>query len=154
MIHLKIKEAWKLAMRTCSSSKTILSAMTAEIKNQAIAKGEDRESPSDALAIDTISKMSKQRTDNAETYRQAGREDLALVEDAERSVIARYLPTQFSEEEVRAMIGEIISAQQLKTASDSGKVMKEISPKIKGKFDGKLAAQLAKSMLESSKDEA
>jgi uncharacterized protein YqeY len=154
MLHLDIKEAWKSAMKAGSSEKTILSTMTAEIKNRAISQGEDRDSPSDALAVDTLSKMSKQRTDNAETYRQAGREDLAAVEDTERSVIARYLPVQLSEEDVRQMIGEIIAAQQLKTVSDSGKVMKEISPRIKGKFDGKVAAQLAKSMLEAIKDEA
>jgi uncharacterized protein YqeY len=58
---------------------------------------------------------------------------------AEVKVLEEFLPKQLSESEVSAIIDTI------KTSLDSpnmGSVMKELSPKIKGQFDGKKASQM------------
>jgi uncharacterized protein len=60
--------------------------------------------------------------------------------------ISVYLPKALSEEEVRAMISEIVKANP---AANSGMVMKELSPRIKGQFDGKTANLLVQEALKA-----
>ena len=53
--------------------------------------------------------MIKQRRESAEVYRKGGREDRAAVEEAEITVIERFLPKQLSDAEAEAKIREIIA---------------------------------------------
>lgn len=59
----------------------------------------------------------------------------------EVKVMEEFLPKPLSQEEVAAMILEIKASQD---SPNMGSIMKELSPKIKGKFDGKLASQMVK----------
>ena len=63
---------------------------------------------------------------------------------AEIEIIAEFLPKQLSEDEVKQLIEEIKSSLD---APNMGAIMKELSPKIKGKFNGKQASDLVKSAL-------
>lgn len=62
---------------------------------------------------------------------------------AEIDVLNEYMPKQLSEDEVKNLIKEIVNS----TGNQFGLVMKELSPKIKGKFDGKKATQLVKEII-------
>jgi Uncharacterized conserved protein len=66
----------------------------------------------------------------------------------ELNVVMKYLPKQLTEEEVTNIIKEIISVNGYEGKKDMGKVMKELSPKIKGAFDGKKANQIVIELLE------
>ena len=55
-----------------------------------------------------------------------------------------YLPEQMSEDDVKTIIKEIIGGME---TPNMGMIMKELSPKIKGKFDGRLANQFVKEAL-------
>jgi len=59
--------------------------------------------------------------------------------EAEVVILSEFLPEQLSEEDVKAMIADIIGGLE---APNMGAVMKELSPKIKGQFDGKQASGL------------
>jgi uncharacterized protein YqeY len=61
----------------------------------------------------------------------------------ELSVLKRYLPQAMSEAELRDLISELKKAG----ATDMGKMMKELQPKMKGRFDGKRASEIVKEML-------
>ena len=56
----------------------------------------------DARALAVLDKMVKQRRDSAEQYANAGRKELADVENAEIDVIQQFLPSQLSEAELLA----------------------------------------------------
>ena len=60
--------------------------------------------------IKLLQKLVKQRRDSAAIFREQNRVDLAEPEEAQAEVIARFLPEQLSEEEVRRLIEAIISS--------------------------------------------
>ncbi|MFI5391633.1 MAG: GatB/YqeY domain-containing protein [Bacteriovoracales bacterium] len=64
----------------------------------------------------------------------------------EIEIISVYLPQALSEDEVKAKISEIVKANP---SANSGMIMKELSPQIKGKFDGKKANLLVQEALKA-----
>ena len=64
--------------------------------------------------------------------------------EAEIAVLNEFMPKQLEESEVLAIIDTIISEND---GANFGIVMKNLSPQIKGKFDGKKASELVKSKL-------
>jgi uncharacterized protein YqeY len=61
-----------------------------------------------------------------------------LVEETQLNLFKAYLPEQLSEAELEVIISETITSVGAVTKKDMGKVMKELSPKLKGKADMKL----------------
>ena len=85
----------------------VLSTLLAEIKNKEI---ETRVELDDESVVQVVSKGIKQRRDASEQMREAGRGELADQEDAQERVLADYLPEGLSEDEVRAIVREIIES--------------------------------------------
>ena len=69
-----------------------------------------------------------------------------LKNKTEREIqfLAVYLPSQMGEDEVKAIIKTIIQ----NGANNMGMIMKELTPQIKGHFDGKMANDFVKLGLE------
>lgn len=84
----------------------------------------------------------KKLKDSLELFPAAGPEAKKIND--ELKVLEAYLPTQLLEADVKAIISKIIAANP---GVNMGGVMKELTPQIKGRFDGKLANDLVKSML-------
>jgi uncharacterized protein YqeY len=70
--------------------------------------------------------------------------EIRLKTEREILTLSVYMPKQLTEAEVKNFIKEIIAANP---GANQGIIMKELSPKIKGQFDGKLANDLVKSSL-------
>jgi uncharacterized protein YqeY len=102
---------------------------------------------SEADEIKIVQKLVKQRQDSAAIYKEQGREDLAQQELDEVVVLAQFLPAQLSEEEVKAVVVEIIAATGAKGMQDMGKVMGQASGKLAGKADGKTISTVVKALL-------
>lgn len=94
-----------------------------------------------------LMKAVKQRKDSAQIYKDQGREDLLVVEEAEIAVIEKYLPQQLSEGEVRAELEKIIAQVGATGPQDMGKVMGMASKAMAGKTDGKTISVIVKSIL-------
>ena len=80
----------------------------------------------DALIIDTLQKMAKQRRESIEMYEKGGREELAAVERGELGVIEEFLPKQMDEGETKAAIEGIKGELGASGMKDMGKVMAEL----------------------------
>lgn len=92
--------------------------------------------------MDVLIKHVKKLRDSLENFPPEN--EIRKKTEREILVLADYLPKQLSETEVKAFIAEIIA----KTPGvNAGLVMKELSPKIKGQFDSKLANELVKNAL-------
>lgn len=101
----------------------------------------------DTQVLAVLDKMLKQRRDSIKQYRDAGREELAAVEESEIVVIQHYLPTALSDAEVDALIEEAVAASGASGMQDMGKVMGQLKPKLQGRADmgqvsGKIKARL------------
>ena len=84
----------------------------------------------------------KTRRESIEAFRSGGREDLAVKEEAEIAILADYLPAALTDDELRALVDEAVAATGAASARDLGKVMGWLSPKIRGRADGKVASGL------------
>ncbi len=87
----------------------------------------------DSAVLGVIEKMVKQRRDSIEQFEKGGREDLAAIERAEIAVLDAYLPEQLSDEELAALVDEVISATGAESIRDMGKVMGVIKAKAAGR---------------------
>ncbi len=94
-----------------------------------------------------LQKMVKQRKDSLDIFEKQGREDLAIKEKEELEVIQRFLPKQLTEEEIIAVVKNIITETGATSAADLGKVMGAATKQLAGKADGKIISGIVKNLL-------
>ena len=87
----------------------------------------------DDLLIDVINKQIKMRTDSINEFEKANRLDLVEKNKRELEVLKEYLPEQLSQEEIMQIIDEVFEQLQPTGKKDMGKIMKEVTPKLKGR---------------------
>ena len=102
---------------------------------------------SDAEVIQLVGKEIKQRKDSIEQFEKGNRPELAAKEKAELTVLEKYLPAQLSEDEVRAIVREVIASTGASSKADLGKVMGALMPKTKGKADGGMVNKIVQELL-------
>ena len=94
-----------------------------------------------------LSRQVKTRRESITAFRDAGRDDLAAKEQAEIDVLQPYLPEQLGEDEVRALVDEVIASTGASSPKDMGRVMGALMPKVKGRADGKLVSGIVNAEL-------
>ena len=87
----------------------------------------------DERSLAVLDKLIKQRKDSATQYRDAGRDDLADIEEAEIQVLQTFLPAPLSEAEVDALIDDAIAQTGAAGMQDMGKVMGVLKPQLQGR---------------------
>lgn len=97
--------------------------------------------------LSMLQKMMKQRKDSLEIYQQQNRADLAKKEEEEMAIIEKFLPKQFSADELKAEVKKIISDTGATSAADMGKVMGVATKQLAGKADGKSISAAVKELL-------
>lgn len=102
----------------------------------------------DDLLIEVVNRGIKQRKDSISEFEKGGRSDLIEKTQAEIDILQSYLPEQLSMEEVEAIIDEAFEVVKPEGARDMGKVMKEVTPKLKGRADMKRVSEIIKSKLQ------
>ncbi|MBS0284831.1 MAG: GatB/YqeY domain-containing protein [Proteobacteria bacterium] len=149
MIRDDIKQAQIAAMKAGDKdTRAAVGLMQAAIKNRDI---EMRTGPAvaddDALVVEVLQKMVKQRRESIEMYRRGGREELAQAEEREVAVIERFLPQQMSEDETRAAIEAIKAELGASGMKDMGRVMAELKARHASVLDMSKASGLVKAAL-------
>jgi uncharacterized protein YqeY len=107
----------------------------------------DHATLTDDQALAVLAREVKTRRESVEAYRKGGREDLAAKEEAEITIVAGFLPVALSEAEIAALVGEAMTATGAVSARDLGKVMSWLSPRTRGRADGKIVAGLVAAAL-------
>lgn len=98
----------------------------------------------DVVAV--ISKQIKMRNDSIAEFTKAGRTDLAEQNQKEIEILSKYMPEQLSSDEIDKIIQEAFEKLN-PTSKDMGLIMKEVSPKLKGKADMSLVNAIIKEKL-------
>jgi len=101
----------------------------------------------DAVVVDVLQKMVKQRRESIALYEQGGRAELAAKEQAEVDVIEGFLPSQMSEDETRAAILAIKAETGAASVKDMGKVMALLKERHGTQLDMSKASGLVKAAL-------
>ena len=126
-------------------SGTIRMVLTA-ITNEEVSGKEARVLTEDEI-ITVLSREAKKRREAAEEFAKANRPDKSAEEKAEGEVIAKYLPAQLSEDDIKKLIAAAVASTGAAGPGDMGKVMGAITPQIAGKADGSLVSSLVKAAL-------
>ena len=101
----------------------------------------------EATELKVLQKLVKQRKESAAIYQEQNRPDLYQIEAEEISVIEAYLPKALAEEEVAAIIRNLINQSGATGMQDMGKVMGLATKTLAGQADGKLISELVKQLL-------
>ncbi|WP_419807236.1 GatB/YqeY domain-containing protein [Sphingomonas sp.] len=154
MIRDDIKAAQIAAMKAGDKdTRNAVSLIQAAIKNRDIEarapQSRDGKAPDDddALVVEVLQKMVKQRRESIDMYRKGAREELAVAEETEVAVIERFLPQQMSEADTSAAIEAIKAELGAAGMKDMGRVMATLKARHASELDMSKASGLVKAAL-------
>ena len=141
----KLLEDLKMAMKiqdkeTLSVIRMVKGAITLEEINTKKELSDD-----DIIAI--IAKQIKTRKESIVEFEKGNRQDLIDQTQKEIEILNQYMPEQYSEEKVKSMIDDIFEKINPTGISDMGKVMKEVTPLLRGKADMSFVSKIFKEKL-------
>jgi uncharacterized protein YqeY len=149
MIRDDIKSAQLAAMKAGDKkARAAISLIQAAIKNRDIEARTASTTPDDdALVVEVLQKMVKQRRESIAMYETGNRPELAAAEAAEVAVIERFLPQQMDETETKAAIEAIKADLGATGMKDMGRVMAELKSRHASTLDMSKASGLVKAAL-------
>ena len=144
-LKLQITEDMKTAMRAKDSVRLgAIRLLLSAIKQREV---DERIELTDADVIAVIEKMLKQRRDSIAAFESANRVDLADIEKFEVGVLQTYMPKQMSDDEIDAIINQVIADSGATGAKDMGKVVGLVKPLVAGMADMGKVSGLIKTKL-------
>jgi len=133
VLKAQIIDDMKAAMKGGEKTRLgVIRLITAAIKQREV---DERIDLDDEQVLVVLDKMVKQRRDSIKQYTDAGREDLAAIEEAEVEIIQTYLPAALSEDEIAAIVEAAIAQTGANSMADMGKVMGIVKPQVQGRGD-------------------
>lgn len=126
---------------------TTLRGIKSAILYAEVAAGSRDTGLDDPSIIALLQKEAKKRQESAELYRQGGNSTQAEAERAEKTVIEKYLPAQMSDDELRAIVQEVIADLNVEGAQAMGQVIGGVKQRVGAQADGGRIAQVAKELL-------
>ena len=149
MIREQVKSAQVEAMKAGDKEKlAAVRLILAKLKDRDIELRAATSVPDDdAVVVDVLQKMVKQRRESIEMFKSGGRDELAAKEEAELAVIESFLPAQMSEDDTRAAIEAIKAEVGATSVKDMGKVMAVLKERHGSVIDMSKASGLVKAAL-------
>jgi uncharacterized protein len=102
---------------------------------------------SEADEVAVLQRERKRRLEAATAYRDAGRTDLAEGEEREGALIEEYMPQQLSDDELHAIVGDVVAETGAASPKEMGRVMSMVMPRVQGRADGKRVSAVVKEKL-------
>jgi uncharacterized protein len=97
--------------------------------------------------LQVLQRERKRRTEAAEAFRDAGREEQASQEERELDVIEEFMPEPLAEEELERIVDDAIAETGATSLRDLGRVMADVMPQVAGRADGSTVSQLVREKL-------
>jgi hypothetical protein len=146
-LKARLEEDMRAAMKardelvTSTLRMAITAVRTAEVSGTAARELSDDE----VLAV--LTKESKKRRESAEAFAGAGRAEQAEKERAEEEVLARYLPAQLPDEELRRIVADALAAGDFAGMAAMGRAMKAAQAAVAGRAEGgRVAAEVRRQL--------
>ncbi|SER68585.1 hypothetical protein SAMN05443377_10629 [Propionibacterium cyclohexanicum] len=131
-----------------AQSKSTLRMAIAAIMNAEVAGEAHELSDTEELAI--ITREVRTREESAQTYAQAGRDELAAKERSEATILQRYLPAPLSADELQEIVDAEVAAagqDEKPTMKQMGSIVRAVNERVKGRAEGREVAALVKKAL-------
>ena len=145
-LYEKLDSDVKIALKEGNALKvSVLRMVLSTIKTLQIEK--NIKSLDDDGVIQILQRHAKQHRESIDQFGKGGRQDLVDKEKAELKILDEYLPKQMTEEELTALVKTAITETGAAMKSDTGKVIRCVMEKAKGKADGKTINRLVGELL-------
>ena len=145
LLTIRIKDDMKASMKAKNKARLgVIRLILAAIKQIEV---DERIELDNERTIIVLDKMLKQRRDSIKQFRDAGRDDLAVIEEAEILVIQDFLPQALTEEEIDLLIKEAIADTGAASMKEMGKVMGILKPQLQGRADMSIVSKKIKAAL-------
>ena len=141
----RLDEELKAAMRSSDAMRRDSLRMVLAAVQKSEKEGKHELVDDEMLGI--LTRELKVRRESVDTFRAGGREDLVAKEEAAIAVVSEFMPQPLSETELRALVEQAIAETGAASQRDMGKVMGWLSPKTRGRADGKVVSQLVTQLL-------
>lgn len=126
---------------------TVLRGLKGAILNAEIAQNLRQQGLPESEVIAVLGKEAKKRQESADMYAQAGRQELADTELAEKAIVEKYLPQQLNDDELTKIIDQAIADTGADNMQAMGQVIGKVKAQTAGQADGARIAQLVKEKL-------
>lgn len=134
---MKAREADTLStLRMLKSS--LMEAKTKKPKDATLSSDEE---------VEVLQRYVKKRRETIEELQKAGRPDLVANEEREIAVTQKYLPAMLGEDELRAIVKEVVAQTGASGPKEMGKVIGGVMARVKGKAEGGTVSKLVKEAL-------
>ena len=128
------------------AAKTNIRMMMAAITVEEVAGATARQL-SDAEELAVVNKEMKKRREAAQIYADAGRPELAEKEAAEAEIIAAYLPTPLTADELSRLVADAVAGLDHEPSmKDMGALVKAVTAQADGRAEGKEIASLVRAV--------
>lgn len=145
-LYQTIDSEIKDSMRNKDSLRlSVMRMLLAAVKNTEILKKVNKLEDPDIISV--IQRMIKEHRESIAQFEKGNRMDLVDKEKAELDILQKYVPVQMSESELLPVVKAVIQELGVTSKADTGKAMKAVMEKVKGKADGKLVNQIVMSLL-------
>ena len=111
------------------------------------AEKEGRHTLADEEMLGVLAKELKTRHESVDTFKAGGRPDLVAKEEAAIAVVSEFMPQPLSEPELRTLVEQAIAETGAASPREMGMVMGWLSPKTRGRADGRIVSQLVTQLL-------
>ncbi|MBI3304918.1 GatB/YqeY domain-containing protein [Candidatus Parcubacteria bacterium] len=126
---------------------SVLRLLAAAVHNEEIAKGKQQSGLEEGGVLDVVAREAKRRKESIGAYEKGGRADLVEQERAELAILYHYLPEPLDAGALEQLVRAAITETSATSAKDLGKVMVALRPRIAGRADGGVAAELVRKLL-------
>lgn len=139
-MHQQIKSSLKEAMMSKDEVKlSVVRGLLSAFTNELVNKGKTpQDFLDDADVMTVINRQAKQRKDSIQQFTDGGRPELAEPEQKELDILMSYLPTQMTEEEIKAFVASKKVELGITDKAQVVDLIKAVMPELKGKVDGAL----------------
>jgi len=125
---------------------SVLRMAIAAVKEAAVA-GDSARELSDDEVVTVLTREAKRREEAAAAFADSGRPERATAELAERDILARYLPAPLTDDELAALVDEVLTEGGFDSPKQMGQAMKATNARVAGRADGRTVAALVKARL-------
>ena len=140
-----IAAATKAAVRARERDRVkALRLVNAAVKQTEI---DQRKPLADADVLAVLTKMRKQRRDSLQQFQDAGRDDLATIEQFEIGVIEEFMPEALSSDALAGEVEAVIAEVGAVGMKDMGKVMGAIKGRVAGRADMGTVSRMVRAAL-------
>lgn len=127
---------------------SVLRLLKTALKNEQInVSGAKMEELADSAVEKVVKTEVKKRNDAITDYEKAGRQDLADKEKSEIVILEKYLPKQLSQEQISALIDEVLAGASDADKANMGKMMGAVMKAVGNSADGNLVKTILQQKL-------